>query len=241
MKESEFKDLLIEELLNNEFGLEPESFIELFIAEFNFKQLYKCYTHYLEYFKRVYFGNRKGALKVIIHLQIERIADHIQSLLEFYAPNKHKDIEAIEILNSILFYDWSLSSDEFSKSTFLDKIAIQGITNNKERVEYAMHILEWSLHEHIILANVFRNENISKENDKELQDQLEKYRNQKGKEWRRPLLELAKKIYHSKEYTDKTKALKEAFKKMPKEFQNKYFNNYTENESAIIRQFQRMN
>ncbi|MCF6271179.1 MAG: hypothetical protein L3J41_15820 [Melioribacteraceae bacterium] len=82
-------------------------------------------------------------------------------------------------------------------------------------------------------------ENILKEQLEHAKLQLQSYRNQKGREWRKPLLESAKEIYINKEYTDKTKALKEAFENMPQEYKAKYSDKYYEEELAIIRQFQR--
>ena len=82
-------------------------------------------------------------------------------------------------------------------------------------------------------------ENILKEQLEHAKLQLQSYRNQKGIEWREPLLESAKEIYITKGYTDKTKAIKEAFENMPQEFKAKYSDKYNDEEPAIIRQFQR--
>ena len=67
----------------------------------------------------------------------------------------------------------------------------------------------------------------------------ETYHNQKGKEWRKPLFDMAEVIYKEKKYTNKTIALKEAFESMPPEFKNLYSDEYFATEQAIIRAFQR--
>jgi len=72
-----------------------------------------------------------------------------------------------------------------------------------------------------------------------IEKELASFRNKKGKEWREALYKLAKQIYEEKRYTDKTKALKEAFEQMDSKFQDLYRDEYSENEQAIIRTFQR--
>ena len=91
-----------------------------------------------------------------------------------------------------------------------------------------------------MMALLFRGGTIPKKEYDKMTETVNKITNQTGIEWRKPLLRLAKEIHQKKPYIKKTDAIKEAFLSMPKEFQDKYFDEYTENESAIIRQFQRM-